>query len=205
MTERFTRLTAKAAPLPEADVDTDIIFPARFLLHTQKTGLGRFAFFERRYDADGAPRPDFVLNRPAFADAQILVAGDNFGSGSSREQAVWALRDLGFRCVVAPGFGEIFHANAFKNAMLPVVLPATQVAALMNDAREGSAITVDLAEQAVIRPGGERFAFETAPYRREALLNGWDEVDLILNAHGDDITAFEARQKAERPWLYEKD
>ena len=203
--ERFTRLAAKAAPFPEADVDTDIIFPARFLLHTQKTGLGRFAFFERRYDADGAPRPDFVLNRPTFADAQILVAGGNFGCGSSREQAVWALRDLGFRCVVAPGFGEIFHANAFKNGMLPVVLPPAQVAALMDDAREGAAIAVDLAEQAVVRADGGRFPFEVAPYRREALLNGWDEVDLILNAHADDITAFEARQKAERPWLHAQD
>ena len=199
--ERFTRLTALAAPLPEADVDTDIIFPARFLLRTEKTGLGRFAFHERRHDADGAVRPDFVLNRPAYAAAQILVAGENFGCGSSREQAVWALRDMGFRCVVAPSFGEIFHANAFKNGLLPVALAPAEVASLMDDAREGRAITVDLERGTIVRPGGEAIAFSTSAWRREALLNGWDEVDLILNAHSDQITAFEISQREKAPWL----
>lgn len=192
--ESFILLTGLAAPLPEADIDTDIIFPARFLLHTSKTGLGRFAFYERRYDADGARRPDFVLNQAAYAGARILIAGENFGCGSSREQAVWALWDLGFRCVIAPSFGEIFYSNACKNGILPVRLGLAEVAALMADASEGSSITVDLREQAVVRTAGDRLTFQTPPWRREALLNGWDEVDLILNAHADDIDLFEARR-----------
>jgi 3-isopropylmalate/(R)-2-methylmalate dehydratase small subunit len=203
--ESLTRLTALAAPLPEADVDTDIIFPARFLLITSKSGLGRYAFYERRYDAEGAPKPSFVLNRPQYAGAQILVTGDNFGSGSSREHAVWALRDMGFRAVIAPRFGEIFAANCLKNGMAPVALPAAAVASLMDDAREGRPITVDVAEQVVGRKDGERFAFTLPAAARQALLNGWDEVEVLLNAHADEISAFETRQRAERPWLYVQD
>jgi 3-isopropylmalate/(R)-2-methylmalate dehydratase small subunit len=200
--ERFVRLTACAAPLSEADVDTDIIFPARFLLHTEKRGLGQFAFYERRFDGDGAERGDIFLNQGAYDEARILVAGENFGCGSSREQAVWALADLGLRCVIAPSFGEIFYSNMFKNGLLPVRLDAAKVARLMADAEEGAELTIDLEAEVVVRPNGERLAFSTPAWRRDALLNGWDDIDLVLQAHAADITTFEARQRAQRPWLY---
>jgi 3-isopropylmalate dehydratase small subunit len=198
----LVRLTAVAAPLPEADVDTDIIFPARFLLHTEKVGLGRFAFYDRRLDGDGLERPDLFLNQPAYEEARILVTGENFGCGSSREQAAWALADLGLRCVIAPSFGEIFYANAFNNGMLPVRLPAPDVARLMADAAAAAELTVDLEANVVVRPDGERLGFETPDWRREALLNGWDEIELILRTHAAEIDAFEHRQRAERGWLH---
>jgi 3-isopropylmalate dehydratase small subunit len=200
----FTRLTAKVAPLPAANVDTDIIFPARFLTITTKTGLGPWAFHDWRFTAEGAPVPDFVLNLPAYAGAEILVAGDNFGCGSSREQAPWALKDLGFRCVISTGFGEIFQANCFKNGLLPIVLPTGEHADLMADAEEGAVLTVDLERQLIVNPAGAAIAFAVEPWRREALLNGWDEIAIVLNAHAQEITAFEARRRAEAPWLFEE-
>jgi 3-isopropylmalate dehydratase small subunit len=201
--ESFSRLTGRAAPLPAANVDTDIIFPARFLLITSKKGLGRYAFYEWRYGPDGKALPDFVLNRPEFEGAEILVAGDNFGCGSSREQAPWALRDLGVRCVISTSFGEIFFANCFKNGMLPVVVTPDQLQALMADAEAGSPIEVDLEAQEVRRSDGGAIAFQVEAWRRDALLNGWDEIAIVLNQDGDAIAAFEQSQRAAKPWLYQ--
>jgi 3-isopropylmalate dehydratase small subunit len=201
--ESFSRLTGRAAPLPAANVDTDIIFPARFLLITSKKGLGRYAFYEWRYGPDGQALPDFVLNRPEFEGAEILVAGDNFGCGSSREQAPWALRDLGVRCVISTSFGEIFFANCFKNGMLPVVVTADQLQALLADAEAGSPIEVDLEAREVRRPDGGVIAFQVEAWRRDALLNGWDEIAIVLNQDGDAIAAFEQSQRAAKPWLYQ--
>jgi len=200
--ESFSRLTGRAAPLRAANVDTDIIFPARFLLITSKRGLGRYAFYEWRYGPDGKARPDFVLNRPEFEGAEILVAGDNFGCGSSREQAPWALRDLGVRCVISTSFGEIFFANCFKNGMLPVVVTPDQLQALMADAEAGSPIEVDLKAQEVRRRDGGFISFPVEPWRRDALLHGWDEIAIVLNQDGDAIAAFEQSQRAAKPWLY---
>ncbi len=199
--EPFRTLTSVAAAMPAADVDTDIIFPARFLLHTEKVGLGRFAFFEWRFFADGAERPDFVLSQPAFRGAQILVAGPNFGCGSSREQAPWALHDLGIRCVIAPSFGEIFFSNCFRNGMLPLVASPKVLADLQADAESAQALTVDLETQQIVRPGGELVAFEVEPWRRDALLNGWDEIDGILNRDLAAIDTFEAARRRSAPWL----
>jgi 3-isopropylmalate dehydratase small subunit len=203
--ERFTRLSALAAPMPQADIDTDIIFPARFLVHTQKRGLGRFAFYEWRYGPDGAPIADFVLNQARFQGARILVCGENFGCGSSREQAPWALRDLGLRCLISTRFGEIFYANCFKNGLLPVVVGAADHAALMADAAQAGALDVDLAAQTILRPDGQVVTFSVEPFLREALLEGWDEISIVLRQDGARITEFEQRQRAARPWLYERD
>lgn len=200
--EKFTVLHALAASLPEANVDTDIIFPARFLLLTEKKGLGRYAFYERRYDADGNERPDFVLNRAPFREARILVAGDNFGSGSSREQAPWALHDLGIRCIISTSFGEIFHANCFRNSMLPVTVQPAVLAQLQRDADAGRALTVDLAAQRIVLPDGTAIPFEIPAWRRNALLNGWDEIAMIQNEESAHIASFEASQRVLMPWLY---
>jgi 3-isopropylmalate/(R)-2-methylmalate dehydratase small subunit len=201
--DSFTRLVGRAAPLPQANIDTDIIFPARFLLITAKTGLGRYAFYEWRYGPDGKETPGFVLNEARFKGAEILVAGDNFGCGSSREQAPWALRDLGVRCVISTSFGDIFYANCFKNGMLPVVVTADELAALTADAEAGLLIDVDLETQTVRRQGGGLAAFDVEPWRREALLNGWDEIALILRQDEPEITAFERAQRAAKPWLFD--
>jgi len=198
----FTTLTAIAAPLADANIDTDIIFPARFLLLTEKKGLGHYAFYERRFDADGAEKPDFVLNREPYRQAQILVAGDNFGSGSSREQAPWALHDFGIRCVISTSFGEIFYANCFKNGMLPVIVTPPELAALQGDASAGLALTVDLAAGHVRRPDGSLVHFDVAEWRRAALLNGWDEIAMILHQESAHIAAFETWQRGSMPWLY---
>jgi 3-isopropylmalate dehydratase small subunit len=192
--EPFTRLTALAAPLPEDNVDTDIILPARFLLLTDKEGLGAHAFHERRAD------PAFVLNQQRFAGAQILVAGANFGCGSSREHAPWALADLGFRAIVAPSFGEIFAGNCVKNGMLPAIV--ADVAPLIAEALAGRALTVDLVAREVIAADGRATPFAISDWAREALLNGWDEVETILGRHGATIAGFEAQQHAAQPWLW---
>lgn len=199
----FTRLTGTAAPLPDENIDTDIIFPARFLLITARAGLGRYAFHDRRFDADGQEVSGFVINREPWRDAPILVAGANFGSGSSREQAVWALLGHGFRCVIAPSFGEIFYGNCFRNGVLPIVLPAETVARLSAHAAGGHALTIDLETQTVSTGGADNIPFDVGTEQRLALLNGWDETALIMNACGDDITAFEGRQRTQQPWLYE--
>ena len=196
----FTTLTALAAPMPEDNVDTDIIVPARFLLITEKKGLGRFAFYERRYDATNQPRPGFFLNDPAYKGAQILVAGANFGCGSSREHAPWALADLGFRVMVAPSFGDIFAGNCARNGI--VCAAVADVAPLMDDAIEGRPLTVDLVGRVVVRASGETIAFPIDDGVREALLNGWDEVETILGRHGASIADFETRQAGVQPWLW---
>lgn len=199
----FTQLSGVAIPLPEENVDTDIIFPARFLLITARAGLGRYAFHDRRFDAEGAEIAEFILNLDPWRDAPILLAGANFGSGSSREQAVWALLGQGISCVIAPSFGEIFHGNCFRNGVLPIVLPADQVAALTPRAEAGETFAVDLEAQTLTVGTDAPIAFDVGAEQRLALLNGWDETALILNARGDDIAAFETQQKTVQPWLYD--
>jgi 3-isopropylmalate dehydratase small subunit len=192
--EPFTRVTAAAASLPDPDIDTDIIFPARFLLITEKIGLGQYAFYDHRRQ-NGVERTDFPLQQGRCA---ILVAGNNFGCGSSREQAVWALHDLGVRCIVAPSFGEIFQANCYRNGLLPITLPEPVCSALANC----PSVTVDLAEGEITGESMETISFKVPAWRRDSLLNGWDEVLTLLNSQGGKITAFEARRRAAAPWLY---
>ena len=195
----FTRLTAHAVPMADENIDTDIIVPARFLLITDKQGLGRTAFYERRYDASGAPRPEFVLNQSRFDGAQILVAGANFGCGSSREHAPWALADLGFRAIIAPSFGEIFAGNCVKNGILPGVV--ADIAPLLAAADAGQALTIDLSTRTVLI-GNVAWPFAIDDSAHEMLLNGWDEIDTILTRHGPEIAAFEQRQRSTQPWLW---
>ena len=195
----FVRLTSLAAPLPEANVDTDIIVPARFLLITEKKGLGRYAFYERREEGG------FVLDDPAYEGAQILVAGDNFGCGSSREHAPWALHDLGIRCIIAPGFGEIFRANCVRNGMLAVTLAEPEWQQVLRAAESGETVTVDLAMSTVHLADGSEIAFALEDAEREALLNGWDEIDGIRAKYTDAIADFERHQRNASPWLWEKD
>jgi 3-isopropylmalate dehydratase small subunit len=192
----FTVFTARAVSLPEDDVDTDIIFPARFLTITEKRGLGRYAFYDRRHDGEGQVRAD----APDLAGAGILIAGANFGCGSSREQAPWALADLGIRCLIAPGFGEIFAGNCFRNGILPIVLDGAPLARVRGDA--GAELTIDLVARRIVRPDGEAIAFAIEDWRREPLLNGWDEIATILGLRAADIDAFEQRQRAAQPWLW---
>jgi 3-isopropylmalate dehydratase small subunit len=203
--EKFQRLISRAAPMPNADIDTDIIFPARFLLITEKTGLGRYAFYDWRHGADGGDAPQFVLNEPAYSGAKILVCGDNFGCGSSREQAPWALRDLGVTCLISTSFGEIFRANCFKNGMLPIVLPPAPWAELLRLANEGGELDVDLLGCTISGPDIAPIPFDVEPSRREALLEGWDEIAIALRKDAEAIAAFEDRQRANQPWLYERD
>lgn len=199
--EKFVTLSSVAAPLPEADVDTDIIFPARFLLLLDKVGLGKHLFHERRH-APGGASTDFVLNTPPFDTAQILVADANFGSGSSREQAVWALADFGIRCVIAPSFGEIFYSNCFKNGVLPIVLTGEAHANAMSAAASGQNFVVDLERQTITLPNGPAVPFEIDAYRKLALMLGLDEVGGILAEDADDIERFETRHRASQPWLF---
>ncbi len=200
----FGTLTSVAAPMPDADIDTDIIFPARFLLITGKQGLGRCAFHDQRYTAQGAERPDFVLHRPAWRGARILVAGPNFGCGSSREQAPWALADLGLRCIIAPGFGEIFRANCFANGLLPIVLDAAAHAQVLQAAEAARSLTVDLTACTLRLPGddaGTTMTFEVPRRQRDALLAGLDEIGLIQRAEAGRIAAFEQEHRQRMPWL----
>lgn len=199
--QKFTKITSPAAALREADVDTDVIFPARFLLLLDKAGLGKHLFHERRHGRDGT-RTDFVLNTPPFDGAEILVAGANFGSGSSREQAVWALTDFGIRCVIAPSFGEIFYSNCFKNGALPLVIQGDAHERVMQAAESGQALTVDLEAQSVLLPDGEIIGFEIDPYRRRTLMLGLDEIGSILADDAADIAAFEANHRSSQPWLF---
>jgi 3-isopropylmalate/(R)-2-methylmalate dehydratase small subunit len=200
--QALTILRGKAASLREADIDTDIIFPARFLLITSKDDLARYAFYERRYDADGAERADFPLSTAPLAGAQILIAGPNFGSGSSREHAVWALAGLGLRCIIAPSFGEIFYSNCFKSGVLPIVFDSAIVDDLHGRAERGERFVVDLEALHVTLQSGAQIAFRVEEWRRQALLNGWDEVSTILRTKAPAIAAFESRQRQEKPWLY---
>jgi 3-isopropylmalate/(R)-2-methylmalate dehydratase small subunit len=201
--DKFTLLTAIAAPLNIANVDTDKIIPARFLKTIKRTGLGKSLFADMRYEADGAEKIDFVLNQPKYRHAEILVAGDNFGCGSSREHAPWALLDFGIRCVIAPSFADIFFNNCFKNGILPIVLPEDVVAKLMDDAALGTnaRLTVDLERLVVVRPSGEEIGFSVDAFRRHCLLNGLDDIGLTL-AHTAAIDAYEAREPAWQPKIH---
>jgi len=198
----FIRFEAVAAPLPEDNIDTDIIFPARFLLITAREGLGVHAFHDRRFNSEGQERPDFILNRVPWRGAAILVTWANFGCGSSREQAVWALDGLGVRCIIAPGFGEIFESNCLRNGILPVTLTPDEVAPLMAAAVAGEALTVDLEACTITRTDGTAQAFAIREERRQALLNGWDDTAMILHQWGEAIDRFEAAQQRVQPWLY---
>jgi 3-isopropylmalate/(R)-2-methylmalate dehydratase small subunit len=200
--EAFTKLTAIAAPLPMANVDTDKIIPARFLKTIKRTGLGVHLFDTLRYDAQGQERPEFVLNQEPYRKAQILIAHENFGCGSSREHAPWALLDFGIRCVIAPDFADIFHNNCFKNGILPVRLPREVCDRLMEDARMGgnARLTVDLGRQVVVRPNGEEIPFRIDPFRRHLLLNGLDDIGQTLE-HAPAIDGYEARQRTEKSWM----
>jgi 3-isopropylmalate/(R)-2-methylmalate dehydratase small subunit len=200
--DKFTQLTGVAAPLNMINVDTDMIIPKQFLKTIQRTGLGKHAFSEMRYLDDGSENPDFVLNKPAYRNAKILVAGENFGCGSSREHAPWALLDFGIRCVIAPSFADIFYNNCFKNGILPITLPEDEVDKLLDDASRGAnaTITVDLENQRITGPDGGEIRFEIDRFRKHCLLNGLDEVGLSMEK-ADAITAHEARRRADTPWL----
>src|SRR5262247_4297699 len=178
--EKFTKLTAVAAPVPMINVDTDAIIPKQFLKTIKRTGLGKHLFNELRYDENGNEKPDFVLNKPAYRKAQILVAGENFGCGSSREHAPWALLDFGIRCIVAPSFADIFYNNCFKNGVLPIALPKEIVDELMEDAEKGAnaVMTIDLATQTITRPDGGKVHFELDSFRKHCLMNGLDDIGL---------------------------
>ena len=201
--EKFTKLTGVAAPLPMINVDTDMIIPKQFMKTIERTGLGKSLFFDMRYGADGAEVPDFVLNQPPYREAKVLIAGENFGCGSSREHAPWALLDFGIRCVIAPSFGDIFYNNCFKNGMLPVRVSQAELEKLMDDARRGAnaTLTVDLEKQEITGSDGGVVAFEIDPSRKHSLLNGLDDIALSLQK-ADAIGAFEETQKAAQPWLY---
>jgi 3-isopropylmalate/(R)-2-methylmalate dehydratase small subunit len=200
--QKFTQLTGVAAPLPMINVDTDMIIPKQFLKTIQRSGLGKSLFFEMRYDSKGNENPDFVLNKAPYRNATILVAGENFGCGSSREHAPWAILDFGIRCVIAPSFADIFHNNCFKNGVLPIKLPQAEVDKLMDDARRGAnaTITVDLEKQEIKGPDGGTIRFEIDPFRKHCLLNGLDDIGLTL-VKAEKIGAFEARRAQESPWL----
>jgi len=198
--DKFTSLTGVAAPLAMANVDTDKIIPARFLKTIKRSGLGEHLFADMRYADGGAEQPEFVLNRPEYRRAEILLAGENFGCGSSREHAPWALLDFGIRCVIAPSFADIFHGNCFKNGILPIILPPEVCARLMDDAAMGdnARITIDLSRQVVIAPDGEEIHFEVDAFRKHCLLNGLDDIGLTL-AHAPAIDAYEAQAPAWQP------
>lgn len=200
--DTFTHLTAVAAPLNMVNVDTDMIIPKQFLKTIQRSGLGQALFDEMRRTPDGNDVPDFVLNKPAYKDAKILVSGANFGCGSSREHAPWALLDYGFRCIIAPSFADIFYGNCFKNGILPIALPQAEIDKLMDDAERGAnaIISVDLEKQEIRGPDGGVIHFEIDPFRKQILLNGWDDIGLTLR-DGGAIDDYERKAQLSKPWL----
>jgi len=199
--DKFTTVTGIAAPMPLVNIDTDMIIPKQFLKTIKRTGLGVNLFDEMRYTPDGQEIPEFVLNKPQYRQAQILVAGDNFGCGSSREHAPWALLDFGIRCVISTSFADIFYNNCFKNGILPLVLPAEAVAHLMDEASKGenARVTVDLESQTVTAPDGTAYGFEIDPFKKHCLLNGLDDIGLTLQKTAA-IDAFEDRARTLFPW-----
>lgn len=199
----FTTLTGVAAPLPMINVDTDMIIPKQFLKTIKRTGLGKNLFDEMRYTPDGQENSDFVLNKTAYRNATILVTGDNFGCGSSREHAPWALLDFGIRCIIAPSFADIFYNNCFKNGILPIALPQADVDKLMDDAERGAnaVVSVDLEAQEIRGPDGGVVRFDIDPFRKHCLINGLDDIGLTL-AHALEIDGYEARLRKNRPWLF---
>ncbi len=198
----FTTLTAIAAPMPMRNIDTDMIIPKQFLRSIKRTGFGVNLFNDMRYDEQGQEKADFVLNQPAYRNAEILITGENFGCGSSREHAPWALLDFGIRCVIAPSFADIFYNNCFKNGILPIALPQEQVDVIMKRAQDfpSEPVKIDL-EALEITAGNHVFSFETDPFRRECLLNGLDDIGLTLEKE-QEISSYEAAKKDEKPWLW---
>jgi 3-isopropylmalate/(R)-2-methylmalate dehydratase small subunit len=197
----FTRITGPAAPLPRANVDTDVIIRIERLTGVPREQLGRYAFEALRYRVDGSEDLDFVLNRTIFRNAPILIAGENFGCGSSREGAVWALMAAGLRCVIAESFGDIFYNNCFQNGMLPVVLPAATVSQLAGEAANGTPFIVDLVEQMILTPKGEAIAFDIDVQRRQALLEGFDDISLTLKCLPE-IVEWQSHDRVSRPWVW---
>ncbi|MBB3890534.1 3-isopropylmalate dehydratase/3-isopropylmalate/(R)-2-methylmalate dehydratase small subunit [Phenylobacterium haematophilum] len=199
--QAFTRLDAKIAPLPLANIDTDQIIPKQFLKTVEREGLGRGLFYDFRFDENGKEKNDFVLNRPEYKGAGVLVAGDNFGCGSSREHAPWALMDFGISCVISTSFADIFYNNCFQNGLLPVVLKPEEVQDLMEEAKGGNhMVTVDLAAQTVVSPSGKTFSFQIDPSRKDKMLNGLDAIGETLQA-APSIDVFEGKRAISQPWL----
>lgn len=200
--EKFEKLTGVAAPMPLVNIDTDMIIPKVFLKTIKRSGLGVNLFDEMRYDRQGNEIPDFVLNKPQYRNAEILVAGDNFGCGSSREHAPWAIADFGIKCVISTSFADIFYNNCFKNGILPIVMPQEVVDVLMEDAEKGSnaRMTVDLENQVVTTSDGQEFPFEVDAFKKHCLLEGLDDIGLTMN-NVKDIDAFESKLAQERPWV----
>ncbi|TDE38949.1 3-isopropylmalate dehydratase small subunit [Antarcticimicrobium sediminis] len=200
--EKFTKITGIAAPMPQINIDTDMIIPKQFLKTIKRSGLGVNLFDEMRYNSDGSEKPDFVLNKPAYRKTEVLVAGDNFGCGSSREHAPWAIKDFGIRCVIAPGFADIFFNNCFKNGILPITLPQEQIDVLMKDAEKGAnaRMTVDLEAQTVTTSDGEVFPFAVDAFKKHCLLEGLDDIGLTL-AKATEIASFETKAAVQRPWV----
>ena len=199
--DKFTTLDGIAAPMPMINIDTDKIIPKQHLKTIKRTGLAQWLFQEIRFRPDGSENPDFVLNQGPYRQAKIIVAGDNFGCGSSREHAPWALMDFGISCVIAPSFADIFYNNCFKNGLLPIALPKEIVDQLMEDAKKGAnaVLTVDLESQTISRPDGEKVHFDIDPFRKHCLLNGLDDIGLTMEKKAS-IDAYEAKAKTERAW-----
>ena len=200
--DKFDTLTAVAAPMPIVNVDTDMIIPKQFLKTIKRTGLGASLFYEMRFNDDGSENPDFVLNKPAYRNANIIVAGDNFGCGSSREHAPWALKDYGITCVISTSFADIFYNNCFKNGILPIVVSPEDLDKLMDDANRGAnaTLTVDLEAQEIRGPDGGIVTFEIDPFRKHCLLNGLDDIGLTMEK-ASGIDSYEARIGDDRPWV----
>ena len=200
--EPFSKLTGKAAPLEMINVDTDIIIPKQFLKTVKRTGLGVSAFYNIRYDDNGDKNPDFILNKPEYQNSKILITGENFGCGSSREHAPWAILDMGIRCIIAPSFADIFFNNSFKNGILPIRLPQEQVDTLMKEAKENpdANFEIDLEKQTITRGNKFSFDFEIDPFRKHCLLNGLDDIGLTLEK-GNEINTFEEKRAEDKPWL----
>jgi 3-isopropylmalate/(R)-2-methylmalate dehydratase small subunit len=200
--QKFTTLTGIAAHLPMINVDTDMIIPKQYLKTIKRTGLGSGLFAELRYDEAGNALPDFVLNRPPYTEAKILITGENFGCGSSREHAPWALLDFGISCIVAPSFADIFYNNCFKNGILPITLPQAEIDKLIDDASRGAnaVLTIDLEAQEIRGPDGGAIKFEIDPFRKRCLMEGLDDIGLTLEK-ADAIEAFERTSQAQRPWV----
>ncbi len=200
--DKFETLSGIAAPMPLVNIDTDMIIPKQFLKTIKRSGLGANLFDEMRFDREGNEIEDFVLNKPQYRDAQILVAGENFGCGSSREHAPWAIKDFGISCVIAPSYADIFYNNCFKNGILPIVLPQEQVDVLMKDAEKGSnaRIEVDLEAQTITSSDGDTFSFEVDAFKKHCLMNGLDDIGLTMEKEAS-IKSFEAEASAARPWV----
>jgi len=200
--EKYQKLTGIAAPMPLINIDTDMIIPKLFLKTIKRSGLGKNLFDEMRYNGDGSENPDFILNKPAYRDAEILVAGDNFGCGSSREHAPWAIKDFGIKCIISTSFADIFYSNCFKNGILPIILPQEQVDVLMKDASKGAnaRMSIDLEAQEITTSDGDVIKFNIDSFKKHCLLEGLDDIGLTLEK-ADSIATFEAVSKSERPWV----